>query len=432
MKQTLAVTFILACVAAVSPLHGQAPDGTSSLGEAKRQFLQAEERAGAVIRDSAVDDFLDSSDEDRQSLRDKLRPVLEESFDARQRLQRAELAALRRRLTEIEQAIAARETSKAAIVSARLDSLLLSMNGTQETIQYVQGGEIKTKTIRVPASGQLPNSGSAGNVFYPATSPTAPSGGRYPPGNQQSLEVAEVSPKEQNRTGSDVQFDIETREQLAQIDLQEAREECDAAEKQLQLARQLHESARGSYSEVAARENDLRRAKAELDRAKVKLEGLARQRESVAKAAVADAEGQWNMAVGIVRAKEGNHDGATARLQKAEASLQAAAAKRDYELKQYQRLQELVASKVVDANVVEEHKAKLASAEAAAAEATSDLKVAKAYFNDTARQLAEARAAVPVAEAKLREAEAEHDRLRRPAANPSADADPKPVKETQQ
>ncbi|HQU47477.1 MAG TPA: hypothetical protein PK867_32030, partial [Pirellulales bacterium] len=250
MKRTLTTSLVLAC-AVVSPVRGQAPDGKSSVQEAKRQFLQAEERAGAVIRDAIVQDFLDADggSEGRQAVREKLRPVLEESFDARQRLQRAELDGLRRRLAEIEQAVDAREKNKEVIVNTRLDSLLLSMSG---------GGEVITKTIRVPAPAQPPN--------------VSPQGG--PP----RTFAAKAPADEQSGAGSEAGFDRETLERLAQVDLRAAQEEIDAAEKQLERSRQLHETGAVTQSQLEADENDLRRAKAELERDKVKVEGLARQR----------------------------------------------------------------------------------------------------------------------------------------------------------
>ena len=386
MKRTLATSLVLA-LATVSLLRGQAPDNKRSLSEAKRRFFEAEERAGTVLRDVAIEGFLDTADEDRQLLRDKLRPVLEESFDARQRLQRAELEGLRRRLTEIEQAIAVREKSKAAIVSARLDNLLLSMNGAPATLQNVQNGGVKSQAIRTAPE----------SPFYRGQSSASARGTRQP------REVAEAT-QEQSKTASDAQFDLETRERLAQIDLQEAQEEYDAAEKQLQWRHKLKESGAVPQGEITAYEKDRRRAKAELDRAKVKVEGVARQRELAAKAAVADAEGERNMAVGMVRQKEGNRNGAQERLKEAEADLEAATAKRDYELKQGERIQKLFDSKAVEATVVEEQKQKLAAADAAWANARSKVKTANAYLKDTERQLEEARAAVPAAEEKLREA----------------------------
>lgn len=444
MKRTLAATLVLFCAVAVSPLRGQTPSNAKNpLAEARQRFLDVESRVGFVLRDSVVEGFLNPSDastDQRQAMRDKLRPVLEESFDARQRLQHAELEALRRRLAEIEQAIAAREKSKAAIVDARLESLFLSMNGTAATApgaytyevreeQYSENGQLKKRqvpvvvrrTTRVPG-GQLPEEGRSGVVLPPSL----PASGEPP------REIPEAGTKEQNETASEAQFDFETRERLAQIDLLEAEEQYDAEEKQLKQARRLHETGAMSESGLATFEKNLRRARADRDRAKVKVEGLARLREAAAKAAVAEAEGERDMAVGIVRAKENNQVGAQASLQKAEADLKAATAKRDHHSKDYQRVQNLADTGAADASLVEDRKDKLAGAEAEWAAARSAVNAAKAYVKDTEAQLEEARTAVPVAEAKLREAQTQLDRLLRrsaPAVPPEADS--KPVKENQ-
>lgn len=443
MKRALDATLVLFCAVAVSPVRGQSPSNAKNpLAEARQRFLEVESRVGFVLRDSVVDGFLNPSDapaDQRQPLRDKLRPVLEESFDARQRLQHAELEALRRRLAEIEQAIAAREKSKAAIVDARLDSLLLSMNGAPATAsggytyevreeQYFENGELKKRQVPVVVrrttpvpGGQLPEQGRLGGVL---PSP-------LPAGGQPPREIPEAGTKEQNETASEAQFDLETRERLAQIDLQEAQEEYDAEEKQIKQARRLHETGAMSESGLAMFEKKLRRARAELDRAKVKVEGVKRQREAAAKEAVADAEGQRNIAVGMVRQKEGNRNGAQELLKEAEAALEAAAAKRDYEVKQGERIQKLFDSKAVEATVVEEQKQKLAAADAAWANARAKAKTANAFLKDTEVQLEEARAAVPVAEANLREARAQLDSLvRTPAPKSPDDGDNKPVKET--
>ncbi|HVA48032.1 MAG TPA: hypothetical protein VNH11_16805 [Pirellulales bacterium] len=226
-----------------------------------------------MIRDAIVQDFLGDhpGSEGRQALRDKLRPVLEESFEARQRLQHAELDGLRRRLAEIEQAVAAREKNKEVIVNTRLDSLLLGMSG---------GGEVITKTVRVPAAAQLPNGSQNRITLDPPSAAAAPGAIGVPLTvlNPQVVEAAQASASERSGADSEAGLDLETRERLAQVDLQEAKNELDAAEKQLKRSRQLHKTGAATQSRLDADERDLHRAKAELDRAEVKVEGLARQR----------------------------------------------------------------------------------------------------------------------------------------------------------
>lgn len=277
MKRLLAASLVFACAIGISPARGQpASESKTSLRDAKLQFLEAETRVGAVIADAFPNDFLDGDasterlQAQREKLRPKLRPVAAESFDARQQMQHVELESLRRRLAEIEQAVTAREKNKETIVNARVESLLANIKGMQPPRGIAQ---TSTREQKEAVSDDDPNLGDPVNEQVQLIPEAAGDGSRT---RDRSLPASHYTPRDGASSLS--AFDPETRERLAQVDLQMAQEGYDAAEKELKRAEQLYATGAVPEAVLATCNKELRLARGQLDRAKVIVDGFTRQR----------------------------------------------------------------------------------------------------------------------------------------------------------
>lgn len=445
-----------------------------SLDVAREQYDQAFKRE-AEFFENAVPHLGDGgvrewSDEQRKKLRD----LVEKTFQARQELQRAELRELHRRLDAIGRAMHDREQHKDVVIDARVNQLIrndAASDGYAEVVeQRVENGEVKTIRRRVPVKGihspvlpapayveeEVQTDGGTQRIRKPVSPPadgfvereeqhvdengqvvttrrrvpvkralTAPvplPTAVLPPAKVRD-ENAPAPPAERKPLPAD-EFDIETRERLAELDVQAEEEDYAAAEKKVENVRRLREQNAVSESELWLCENERRHAAIELKRAKTKLEGVARQRaelEEAAEAAVAQATAQHDAAAAKLRESEAACDAARGELTKTEADIQAAVAKVAYEQKQYDRFKNLIDQKAVDANLLPEREDALEAAKASLAAAKASVTTAKAKLNGFESAIEGARAGLAVAKARLDAATAHRDRLiRRTPAEPSA------------
>ena len=360
-----------------------APDRVSP-DVAKEQYQRAEQRAADLWR-GLLKAKQDGHGAPVQELREKMRPLVEESFETRQRLQRAEVAALRRRLEDIEQAIENRERNKEALINARIEDW---MN--------------RTASPDVPIGpGNDPNS---------ANKPNSPQKGPAPQ-SEATGDIVRLTPRQQEDAPD---FDLETRERLAQLDLQAAEEDYLAAEKDLSQVRKLHETGAIAESELRAREKDHRHAAVELKRAKVKLEGLARQRtELQAKAddAINVAMAEESKAMARFNASRAEAETAQARVIAAEADVAQAEATYKYRETQQQRIKKLFEQKAVDEKLFDETAEQLETSKAGLDGAKAALAVAKATLNQSKQAIEERVAEAKGAQARVQAAKVERGRL---------------------
>src|SRR5215469_3656421 len=121
VKRTIAGTIpLLALLIAAPGASAQRLPNKVPLDAAKEEYLRAVQRAADAFRE-----YRDKGQAvEPQELRGKIRPLVEESFEARQRLQKAEVEAIGRRLADIEQSIDNREKNKEAIINARIEDVL--------------------------------------------------------------------------------------------------------------------------------------------------------------------------------------------------------------------------------------------------------------------------------------------------------------------
>jgi hypothetical protein len=479
VKRTYAIAALLlslGCVFAAHRSSAQTPSGDSQIGSARKQYDEAESRARSLVSLLLGED-LETPIADKAALREKLRPLVEESFKARQQLQQAELEGLRRRLAEIERSIEDREKHKGVIVNSRIDELLASppaanrnqltnknaapsnqpaLNsnkfsqqdayaapknpldmplqdtpngstvtlpnlppGTEARVRYVQqdvelNGVRTTITRPVIETFQARQPNGSAPIVPTFRSPaTAPDAEQPPSGKT-------------HEPASEERFDFETRQRLALLDLQAAEEEHAAAEKALAEDRMLYDKGATPASVVSSRERDLRHAAIELRRAKLKLEGLAGQRaelQAAAESTLAEAVAEVERATAKGKFAEAQVAAAEAKKAQLDADVEGAKSNHAFQVKRFGRLQKLATDeKAIDLNLVdeaEEHlhaaEAALSSAQAAAANGSADIIQVKAA-------VAEARAELNIAESRRRAAQARLDRLMRQP--PQSDSDP--------
>ncbi|HEV7223737.1 MAG TPA: hypothetical protein VGN42_13600 [Pirellulales bacterium] len=417
----------------------QPPSDALPLDAAQEQYQKAEQRAIDVAIGFLKKHQQSASDapaNDRQTLRDKLRPVVEESFDARQRLQQAELKDLRRRLAEIEQAIEAREKNKDVIVNSRVDALL---QGPAKSDSLPLSGSSESP-VTAPPGGPPP--GTVARVRY--VQETVEENGRQIPIVRGITEYVKIQgatvPQPEDagdepsaaprRTTSDAstgeargpasavgEFDLDTRERLARLDVQTAEAESEAATADVRLLQQMFEQGAASQSALADRKKEQRQAEYQFKRAKLKLEGLAGQRaefEAAAEAAVAEARAEVEREGAKVRVAEANATAAMAQKQQREADVGAAAASHEFQQKKYDRMRKLATvEKAVDFRVVDNEQEKLLVAEATLVGAKSAVATAEANVTQAKSAVEEAQAAMNVAKLRLQAAEVRPNRLSR-------------------
>jgi hypothetical protein len=224
------------------------------------QLRKAEQRLAELMETQAptAENSLSPQPAD---LRGKLQPLVEESFQARQRLQKAELAELRRRLEEIEKAIAEREKNKEAIISSRLDQLLSSQGKPVVHYVYEEVTDKDGKQVRIPVFDTRAN----------------------PQGNQDNRPVISqqgIGFNDPRVTSPDDGFDIETRERLAEVELRQAKAKCDVAKYDYEAHRDANQKAPGSTpnAEMKTLELKWQVAQTEVEKAEVMLEGILKQK----------------------------------------------------------------------------------------------------------------------------------------------------------
>lgn len=472
MKRTLAIAFIAAaagCMLAAQEAGAQPPSGGISIGAAQKIFDEADSRAADLAK-SILDAQDDSAAGDRQSLRERLRPVVEESFNARQQLQHAKLEQLRRRFAEIEQAIQEREENKEAIIKSRIEELLLGKimdrrkegalgyspdgvknfppgpenrqpsivpqpgppenlpPGTEVRERYVDkqvevNGELRTfkvpvyEAVKTRQPNAAPHDGDANDGFVaPPRKSDAPS--------MTNHGVASAP-------GA---FDFVARERLAQIDMEEAEEKRAAAEQDFARLRQLYE--RGAAPERAFHEGEkeLQQAERALKRARATLEALALERTELAAAAdadVAEAEAEVKRAEAKVEGAKASVDAALAEINRLEAEVESAKSNCDFRDKALKRLQKLVSEKAVDVTLLDEKEEQRGAARAALAAAEASLRNGSALAVRAKAAVSEAEQDLNVAKARLRAAQARRERLMHRAATDPVGAHPAPSADSQ-
>jgi hypothetical protein len=384
VKRTIASTIpLLALLVAAPSARAQPSSNKAPLEAAKEQYLRSEQRAAeaflAVFRDREKGQAVEP-----RELREKIRPLVEESFEARQRLQKAEVETLRRRLADIEQTIDNREKNKQAIVNARIEDVL---NGKVD-------GNVQIEI------------GDDANVARGRTTPRTSRGGSAGEGASTKLD--------EQREPTD--FDLETRQRLAKLDLQAAEEDYLAAEKDLSQARKLYETAAISESVLRSHDKDHRHAATELKRAKVRIEGLARQRaelEAISDAEIDEAMAEERQLMAKLHSCEAEVQTAQARVTAAEADVAKAKATREYREKQHQRMKELIAQKAVEPKMLDEAGANLETASADLDGAQAARAVALANVDQTKIKIEQIVAEGKAAEARVRAARLRRQRVGR-------------------
>ncbi|HVW39615.1 MAG TPA: hypothetical protein VHB99_19995 [Pirellulales bacterium] len=473
-----ALLLSLGCVFAAHRTSAQTPSGGSQIGSALKQYDEAESRARSLVK-SILGGDLEAPVADKAALREKLRPLVEDSFKARQQFQQAEVEELRRRLAEIERAIEEREKNKGVIVNSRIDELLASppaANRNQPLDDYSTPSNKSAlnanKSRRDDAYDETNNPPGVPNQAVPGSPEAAlpklppgvearvryiqdkvvengvempitrrvveyvqierPKGGEpeaiplesYAPAPRKT--DANVIDETKDLDSSESGLDFGTRERLAQLDLQAAEEEHAAAEHALSSVRQLHNSGVTPVSEVLSHEKELRHAAIELRRAKVKLEGLAVQRaelQTAAESALVETSAEVERATAKVQFAEAQVAAAEAKKAQLDADVEGTKSSHAFQVKRFERLKHLArVEKAIDLKLVDEAEEKLhageaalSSAQAAAAHGSADIDQAKAA-------LTEARAELDIAAARRRAAQARLDRLMRQP--PQSDADP--------
>lgn len=457
------------------PLPGEAD--LSPLEAAKLQYQAAEQRASRLaieLLKQAAEKGPNAIASDRQALREKLKPLVEENFNARQRLQQEELKALRRRLAEIERAIEDRAAHKEAIINSRVGALADSAaNEIARTPGETTHGDQREKVA--PLRNQFQREGANGESIPLGVSPPPPVGPPValpdaPPGMEARVRYVQVQiekngavmtvarpvvefvqvgqasaarvddaaaatnpaspnappgPTDAAASVSEA-FDLDTRQRLALLDLLAAEEEYVAAEKELIRARKMNDQGVMADSEFSSHEKDLRHAVTELRRAKVKLNGLAAQRadlQAAAESAVADANAEVERAAAKLKGAETSVAAVEGAKTHFEAGIEAAQTKLAFQTKKLNRLNELAkVEKAIDLKLVDEAEEQKLAAEAALVSAKSAALTADANVESAKAAVEEARAELHIAEARRRAAQARLDRLMR--QTPRVDVDP--------
>lgn len=417
-----------------------------SFDAAREQYDQAYKRE-AEFFENAVPHLGDGSVRKwNDDQRKKLRTLVEQTFEARQELQHAELRELQRRLDAIGRAMNDREQHKELIIDTRLSELISSEGASdsyrEELVQRVENGEIKSIRRRVPVKATQPPVPPTRYVEEQAVvdgktvtirKPVYEGGGGqlYPGGAtieakpiltnaSPAFEPAKAAPGE--RLPSPLaDFDIETRERLAELDVQAAEEDYLEAEKALKKVQKLREQGAITEEGLSSRENDHRHAAIELKRAKAKLEGIARQRaelEAAAEAAIEQAVAEQQNAAANLHVSRASYEAAVADVAQAKAEVVRAQATCDYRDKQYQRMTELAQAKSIDEKLLDESLEQLEAAKAMLEAAKAALASRNANVQQSASSIEQAEATVQLAEARVRAARAQRDRLKGSAGKP--------------
>ena len=413
----------------VSYLSAQQLPGRPSVDAAKELYLRAVERAA-----ERAQEFLQAGEDvpaiGQKELRDKLRPLVEESFAARQQLQRAELEELRRRLGEIEQAIQERDKNKDVIVNSRLDELLSGQSAGDGFIYvYERNSGKKVTRRRLKAEQIIPAPpGAAASPIKPTPIPGSavqdpnavlPQAGQTflaAPSDSQSKWSREARAAATEEQAADGYLDIGTRERLAQIDLQEAEAKRDVANLEYTSHEEANKQARGStpLSELRKLKALARVAEVGVERAKLKIEGLVRHRaelEAAADAAANEADAELKKAAANARAAKATYDVAEAHVAQAEADLEAAKAGHNYRGKAFARIKNLADAKSIDAKLFDEAQERLEAAQATLNGAQAAVATAKANVQQCMAACQEADAAKDLAALRADAAHAHRDRL---------------------
>jgi multidrug resistance efflux pump len=430
------------------------PSRLSVEAEQFEQEMQRTSRMADELRKQYSNRHSGAEGVDRQSLREKLRPLVEESFEARQRLQLAELKELRRRLAEIEQAVAQREKHKDAIVDLRVDELMnrkpaalagaparapqsRSHQGPQETVpeansplpagsetgvvHYVQeqveiNGEVKAITRPVIEYRRTPSVSVSPYRPPLADSSPEPRGATKDEANSETRRSAEDA------------FDFKTREQLAQLELESAEAEHAAVGKELDRVRELHKRTAIEESVLGDKEREHRQAEFQLRRATLNVEGLTRQRaelQAAVDAEVAEAEEEVKRAASHLTISEANAAAARGQLKQMEAEAEEAESNLSFCTKVYKRMKDLaLEQKAVDMKLVDEKEGKMLAAQAALRTAQAALPAGKARVEQADASIQEARASLHIAELRLNAAQARRDRLKPGDATDAVEAGP--------
>lgn len=478
MNRTSAIPVVVLSMACIFATHqaGAQPPKIAPLSEAQKEYAEATMRAEELARALRA---VGSPDSNSASLREKLSPLVEASFNARQQWQRTELEDLRRRLGEIERAIEAREQNKEVIVNSRIEALLASspaINAAKGDNQSA-AGKIKPSESAIQSGREDAFDESADAPGVPIqTSPGSPEAAlpKLPPGMEarvhyvqedvevngvrttitrpvieyvqierpkggqsESIAVEPYAPPprkadansliEAKDSGSyESASDLDTRQRLALLDLQAAEEDYAAAEKALAEERVLYDKGVTAVSVVTSREKDLRHAAIELRRAKVKLNGLAAQRaelQSASESALVEANAEVERAEAKVRIAEANVATAQAKKAQLDADVEGAMSNLDFQSKKYKRLDQLAnVEKAIDLKLVDEAEEKLRAAEAALSGFQAAAATGGADIDQAKAAVEEARAEWNIAEARRRAAQARLDRLKR--QTPHSDLDP--------
>lgn len=358
-----------------------------------------------------------------QSLRNTIRRLLEENFDARQRLQRAELEQLRQQLRDIENALVRRENNKDVIVNSRVDALLNAVAEANRKGEWSAEVDPDGKIITVQKWSLGPSNvprrdpaTDAGNAPPPAGTPDYPPAGfKHEPRNAPSPPPQEErSPDETGDDASAAAFDIDTRERLAQLDLKAAEEEYVAAEKALKHAQKLRDAGTVTESALSSREQEHRRAAVAVERAKIKLDGIARQRTELKRAAetaIAEANFDVEKTAATVRASQANVAAADARVAQLKASVVEAEATFKFREKQYARMKALAAAKSIDERLLDEAEENRQSAQAALTGAKAAVAMGQVSVKQAEALLERAQAESGLAEQRLKAARAALERV---------------------
>ena len=442
MKRTLALSaVILAAVYAVAAHRAgaQNPTESPSVDAAKQQYRAAVQRGlDFLAEQNSLQGEAGAQAIDRETLREKLRPLVEESFDARQRLQQAEVKELRRQLAEIEQAIQDREKNREVIVNSRVDDLVHG-RATSAKSQEPQGAPLPASEINqvgTPPANAPPGTevrvrfvheqqnvdGETKTVTRPVYEFVKKQQPNAPQYVEEDSSVASSHTSDDESTAErkgaaldEGAMDIETRARLAQIDFEAAEEGLAAAKRNLDYSRAAFDSGTMPQNRFHESDKEYRQAQYELKRAKIKLEGLARQRaelEAAAAADVTDANAEVRRAMAKVKVAEANLAAAMAQKDRAVADVAAAKANYEYCEKSHGRISQLATvQKAVGMEVLDEAVEKLAKAKATLDGAEAALAAENAKIETSKATFEEMRAEVVAAEMRARAAEARRARL---------------------
>lgn len=394
-------------------LEAQYQKASQRAAEAAVEFLKQRQRSKTDPGAEGID---------LQTLREKLRPLVEASFDARQRSQRAELREMVRRLAEIERAIHERERKKERIVNSRIESLLdaaTMMREPQNARDDFQGvaeeGKGEGQTISVSGGQEaIPR-----NEDRPATAPNRVYERPLP-------DLGETTEDRRETVLGSASLDLETRERLAQLDVDETEAELAAAVKELDALQSARFGVSGRALQESVRKK--RKAEYELKRARLKLEGLARQRaelQTAADAEIAEAEAEVIRVEAKVDVAKADVIAAEAQLERSKAELEGAAAAAAHRRKVFERLHQLATvQKAVDIKLVDEADEKKLAALAALASAKSAIETGEAHVVQAKAAIEEVLAELNVAKERLRAAKARRDRLKQGSSPDPVDTIP--------